>query len=140
MGTCDALLGIVCNGQRKLDGGRELALVRLDFSAAFGRVCQRGLLFRLQDAGIGGPILAVLGNFLSKMTQIVKLDGVRSSVANVVPSVPHGSVLISLLFLFNTRDLPTLIENALVGYADYSTLIANVSSPFVRFTISASLN
>ena len=55
IGTCDALLDIVCSGQRELDGGRELALVQLDFSADFDRVNRRGLLFRLRDAGIGGP-------------------------------------------------------------------------------------
>ena len=66
VGTCGALLDIACAGQRELDGGRELALVQLDFSAVFDWVNHRGLLFKLQDAGIGGPILAVLGDFWVK--------------------------------------------------------------------------
>ena len=68
MGTCDALLDFVRAGQSELDGGRELALVQLDFSAAFDRVSHRCLLFKLRDAGIGGPILAVLDDFLSERT------------------------------------------------------------------------
>ena len=82
VGTYDAILDIVCAAQRELDGGRELALVQLDFSADFNQVSHHGLFLKLQDAGIGSPILAVLGYFLSERTQIVKLDGVRSSVAN----------------------------------------------------------
>ena len=37
LGTCDALLDIVCAGQMELDRGRELALVQIDFSASFDR-------------------------------------------------------------------------------------------------------
>ena len=35
LGTCDALLDIVCAGQAALDSGRELAVVQIDFSALF---------------------------------------------------------------------------------------------------------
>ena len=38
LGTCDALLDIVCAGQLELDRGGELTLVQIDFSAAFDRV------------------------------------------------------------------------------------------------------
>ena len=38
LGTCDALLDIVCAGQLELDRGGELALVHIDFSAAFDRL------------------------------------------------------------------------------------------------------
>ena len=140
VGTCDALLDIVCAGKRELDGGRELALVQLYFSAAFDRVSHRGLLFKLRDAGIGGSILVVLCDFLSERTQVEKLGGVRSSVVNVVSGAPQGSVLGSLLIRFYIRDLQPLLENVLVGHADDSTLLANVSSPCERPTIAAPLN
>ena len=39
--TCDALLDIVCAGQAALGHGRELAVVQIDFSAAFDRVSWR---------------------------------------------------------------------------------------------------
>ena len=84
VGTCDSLLNSVCAGQGELDGGRELAVVQLDFSAAFDRVSHCGVLFKFQDTGIGCPILAVLGDFLCERTQVVKIDGVRSSVVNFV--------------------------------------------------------
>ena len=140
LGTCDALLDIVSAGQKELDGGRELALVQLDFSAAFDRVNHAGLLFKLRNVGVGGSVLAVLQCFLSCRTQCVKIDGVRSSVVEVVSGVPQGSVLGPLLFLVYTGDLPPLLENTLVGYADDSTLLASISSPLERPLIAASLN
>ena len=59
MGNCAALLDIVCAGHGELDGGRELAVMQLDFSAAFDGVIHCRLLLKWRDAGIGGPILAV---------------------------------------------------------------------------------
>ena len=93
LGTCDALLDIVCAGQLELDRGGELALVQIDFSAAFDRVNHGGLVFKLREAGIGGLILKVFQNFLSSRTQRVKVDGVFSSNIDVVSGVPQGSVL-----------------------------------------------
>ena len=59
LGTCDALLHIVCAGQMELERGGELALVQIDFSAAFDRVNHRGLVFKLREAGVCGMILKV---------------------------------------------------------------------------------
>ena len=64
LGTCDALLDIVCAGQLELDRGGELALLQIDFSAAFDRVNHGGLVFKLREAGVGGLILKVFQNFL----------------------------------------------------------------------------
>ena len=66
MGNCDALLDIVCAGQKELDREGELALGQIDFSAAFDRVNHGGLVFKLQEAGVCGMILKLFQNFLSK--------------------------------------------------------------------------
>ena len=58
--------------------------MQLDFSAALDRVSHSGMLFKLRDAGISDPILAVLGDFFIERTQIVKLDGARISVVNIL--------------------------------------------------------
>ena len=76
LGSCEALLDIVCAGQLELDRGGELALVQIDFSAAFDMVNHGGLVFKLREAGVGGLILKVFQNFLSSRTQRVKVDGV----------------------------------------------------------------
>ena len=88
LGTCDSLFDIVCAGQLELDRGGELALVQIDFSAAFDRVNHGGLVFKLREAGVGGLILKVFQNFLSSRTQRVEVDGVFSSSIDVVSGVP----------------------------------------------------
>ena len=139
LGTCDALFDIVCAGQLELDRGGELALVQIDFSAAFDRVNHGGLVFKLREAGVGGLILKVFQIFLSSRTQRVKVDGVFSSSIDV-SGVPQGSVLGPLLFLLYIADLPRLLQNELVGYADDSTLLCRIPHPRNMSSVAALLN
>ena len=53
--------------------------------------------------------------------------------------MPQSSVLGPLLFLLYTSLLFSTLENKLVGYADYSTLMAVVPSPGVRVAVAESL-
>ena len=73
LGTCDALLDIVCAGQLELDRGGEIALVQIDFSAAFDRVNHGGLVFKLREAGVGGLILRVFQNFCPVVLRELRL-------------------------------------------------------------------
>ena len=144
LGTCDALLDIVCTGQLELDRGGELALVQIDFSVAFDRVDHGGLVFKLREAGVGGLILKVFQNFLSSCTQRVKVDGACSSsidvVSGSVSGVPQGSVLGPLLFLLYIANLPRLLQNELVVYDDDYTLLCKIPHPRDRSSVAASLN
>ena len=109
-------------------------------SAAFDRVNHGGLVFKLREAGVGGLILKVFQNFLSSRTQRVKVDGVFSSSIDVVSGVPQGSVLGPLLFLLYIADLPKLLRNELVGYADNATLLCRIPHPRDISSVTASLN
>ena len=53
--------------------------------------------------------------------------------------MPQGGVLGLLLFLLYTSELFSIFENELICYADDSTLMALVPSPFVRITVAESL-
>ena len=68
------------------------------------------------------------------------VDGCRSKLVNVVSGVRQGSVLGPLLFLLYTSELFSILENKLIGYADNSTLIAVVPSPYVGVTVAESLS
>ena len=82
--TCGALLDFVLVEQRKFDCGREIALIQLDFSAAFDIVSHVDLMYKLQNAGNGGPILKVFRNFLFCRSQRVEVDGAMRYVVDVV--------------------------------------------------------
>ena len=133
-------LDIVCAGKMKLEGGGEVAIVQIDFSAAFDRVNHGGLVFKLREAGIGGMILKVFQNILSSRTKRVKVDDVCSSSIDVVPGVPQGSVLGPLLFLLYIAVFPGLLQNVLVGYANDSNLLSRIPHPRDRSSVAASLN
>ena len=93
-------------------------------------------MFKLWEAGVK----MVFQNFLSSHTQRVKVDGVCSSTVDVVSGVPQGSVLGPLLFLLYIADLPGLLQNELVGYADDSTLLCRIPHFHDRSSVAASLN
>ena len=102
LGTCDALLCVSYTLQSAFESGHQARIVQIDFSAAFDRVNHQGILYRLSSVGIGGSVLSVLTQFLSKRSQFVLVDGCRSKLVNVVSGVPQGCVLGPLLFLLCT--------------------------------------
>ena len=63
-----------------------------------------------------------------------------SSSIDVVSGVLQGSVIGPLLFLLYIADLPRLLQNELVGYADDSTLLCRIPHPRDRSSVAASLN
>jgi hypothetical protein len=140
LGTSDALLCVSHALQSALDCGQEARVVQLDFSAAFDRVNHVGIVYKLQDAGVGGSFLSILSQFLAARSQYVVVDGARSHLVDVVSGVPQGSVLGPLLFLLYTSELFSNLENKLYGYADDSTLVSVVPSPHARISVSQSIN
>ena len=113
--------------------------MQIDFSAAFDIVNHLGILYKLCSVGIGGSVLSILTQFLSNRSQHVMADGYRSKLVSVVSGVPQGSVLGPLLFILNTSELFSILENKLIGYADDSTFMAVVPSPGVRLAVAESL-
>ena len=89
--------------------------------------------------GIGSSVLSLLTQFLSYRSQHGMEDGCLSKLVDVVSGVQQGSVLGPLLFLLYTPELFSILENKLIGYSDYSTLIAIVPSPGVRVAVAESL-
>ena len=114
--------------------------MQIDFSEAFDRVKDQGILYKLCSVGIGGSVLSILTQFLSDRPQHVMVDGCRSKLVNVMSRVLQGSVLGPLLFLLYTSEFFSILENKLIGYANDSTLIAVVPSPGLRVVVAKSLS
>ena len=88
LGTCDSLLCVSHTQQSALESGQEARIVQIDFRAAFDRVNQQGILYKLSSGGIGGSVLSVLTQFLSNQSKYVLVDGCRSKLVNVTSGVP----------------------------------------------------
>ena len=82
-----------------LDQGKEARAVFCDISKAFDRVWHRGLLYKLESAGISGSLLSWFKDYLNDRKQRVVLPGSASSWAFIKTGVPQGSILGPLLFL-----------------------------------------
>ena len=52
--------------QSALESGQEARIVQIDFSSAFDNVNHLGILYKLCSVGIGGSVLSILTQFLSK--------------------------------------------------------------------------
>ena len=83
--------------------------MQIDFSAAFDRVNNLGILYKLCSVGIGGSVLYILTQFLSNRLHQIMVDGCRSKLVNIVSGVPEGSVLGQLLFLLYTSELFSIL-------------------------------
>ena len=104
----------------------QVDVVLLDFAKAFDKVPHRRLLYKQGYYGVRGRTLQWIESFLGHREQRVLLDGCRSSQADVIYGVPHGTVLGPLLFLAFIHDMPeavtTLTPASLLMTVSYTGL------------------
>ena len=116
---------------RALDNGLETRAVFFDISKAFDKVWHRGLIFKLESAGINGNLLRWFQDYLSNRYQKVIIPGGSSDLCAVKAGVPQGSILGPLLFLVYINDIVNDIESDINLFADDTSLIKIVENPSV---------
>ncbi|MCG8034058.1 MAG: reverse transcriptase family protein [Candidatus Thiodiazotropha taylori] len=112
-----------------LDSGKEVRAVFCDISKAFDRVWHRGLLHKLQVAGVTENILAWFENYLANRKQRVVLPGTDSQWVYIKAGVPQGSILGPLLFLLFINDIVIEIGSNIRLFADDTSLYIVVENP-----------
>ena len=105
----------------------KAALINLDLQKAFDSVWHNGLLFKLWIAGIRGPLFKILQTFLKNRLVRTRLEGRLRVQVQPKQSVPQGSVLSQLLFIFYIAEMLTNTTGIKFKYADDSQIL--VSAP-----------
>ena len=93
------------------DKGKAVATCFFDLSKAFDRVWHKGLLAKLQHAGVCEASLTWFTTYLTRRRQRVRANSALSQWQTIPAGVPQGSVLRPLLFLIYTIDLPPSCTN-----------------------------
>ena len=107
---------------------QETDSIYLDYAKAFDKVDHQILIQKLKNIGIGGNLCKWVENFLHDRKQVVVVDGVLSSIANVLSGVPQGTVLGPLLFLIFSNDMENFVGSSSIGlFADDTRLSKAIS-------------
>ena len=94
----------------------------------------------MRDVRVCAACFNNIAGMLSSILPRVQLTVFVVWMLKVVFAKPQDIVLDSLLFLLPTSELPMTLQNTLLGYADDSTLIAEVQKPGNRALAVSSLN
>ena len=122
-----------------VDGG-VVDSIYMDFAKAFDSVPHRRLIAKLQSYGIEGKVLNFISAFLSKRTQVVKVNGEESAVGHVLSGIPQGSVLGPILFVIYINDILESTKSDGLLFADDTKIFKHIMSREDALSLQADID
>ena len=90
-----------------------------DLSKAFDTIDHSILINKLEYYGIKGSHLRLIHSYLSNRKQYTEINNIKSNILSITTGVPHGSILVPLLFIIYINDLAEESDMLnLILYAD----------------------
>lgn len=134
--TTLACFNLIKELTQNLNNKLHTIAIFLDMSKAFDYVCHKLLLCKLERYGIRGNALSWLESYLNNRDQCVEITKTSQNMKKIYSSsysfnrcgVPQGSVLGPLMFLVYINDLPNVIDQKCILFADDTTLIIKSKS------------
>lgn len=106
----------------------QVDAIYTDFQKAFDKVNHSILLKKLEQIGIHGDLLRWVKSYLYNRTQLVLINGYKSSPIVVTSGVPQGSNLGPLLFLIFINDLGSKLNCDYDFFADDLKIFRKIKS------------
>ena len=110
----------------RIDEGKPLDVIYLDFAKAFDKVPHKRLAKKLQACGVRGQALTWIQSWLSGRRQKVGTGYKHSSWRTLLSGVPQGSVLGPMLFVLFINDIDDGILSKVPKFADDTKLCSAV--------------
>ena len=137
--TETALLRVLNDLLTASDSGSISILTLLDLSTAFNTTDHSILLTPLDSTfGIRNLALSFFCSYLQDRTQVVTVNGIKSSPSLLTCGVPQGSVLGPILFILYTQPLSDVISHHFFSHHMFAddTELYKLDSPSEAFTLS----
>ena len=104
-GTVPQLVRLTQQWSEGIDRSHYIGALFFDLKKAFDKVCYRGLIAKLNAAGIRGSALKWFESFLENRNHVTVVNGRVSSPAKIHAGVPQGAILSPLLFSIYVNDI-----------------------------------